>query len=265
MEAYSMEELLPVVAELTERYTSGESTSVTYERAQYLMEAVLYCIQECGTPFALSGGKKLSAREAYSLGLERIKEKAARAKQQYQNLMEDFCAYGNRNYEDTVTKAIPGFFARYDVYFAPQETIITMDYPVLMRMERMQGIDAMEAYVSCIWLEQKFLRAFRTEDVVGILTGFQQDYRQQFYNICRIVLRKVVAERLLGRMGSYIGELLHRGEKELLMTEVDRTIEVMVQEDYGADTSLFTYLKEDTNDFVTELIFYWQEVKKKVR
>lgn len=30
MEAYSMEELLPVVAEVTERYTSGESTSVTY-------------------------------------------------------------------------------------------------------------------------------------------------------------------------------------------------------------------------------------------
>lgn len=265
MEAYSMEELLPVVAELTERYTSGESTSVTYERAQYLMEAVLYCIHECSTPLALSGGRKLSAREAYSFGLETIKEKVVRTRQQYQKLMEDFCAYGNRNYEDTVTKAIPGFFARYDVYFAPQETLITMDYPVLKRLEGMQGIDAMEAYVSCVFLEQRFLRAFGTEDVVEILTGFQPNYRQQFYNICRIVLRKVVAERLLERLGRQMEELLHQGEKERLMEEVNKTIESIVREDYGADTSLFTYLKEDTDDFVTELIFYWQKVKKKVR
>lgn len=265
MQAYSMEELLPVVAELTERYTSGESTSVTYERAQYLMEAVLYCIQEGGTPFALSGGKKLSAGEAYAIGLERVKEKVARTKQQYQKVMEDFCAYGNRNYEDTVIKAIPGFFARYDVYFAPQETLITMDYPVLKQLEGRQGIDAMEAYVSCIWLEQKFLRAFRTEDVVEVLTEFQSDYRQQFFNICRIVLRKEVTERLLERMGRQMEELLHQGEKEQLTEEVNKTIESIVREDYGADTPLFAYLKEDTDDFVTELIFYWQTVKKKVR
>ncbi|MDE7059645.1 MAG: hypothetical protein K2P03_13260 [Lachnospiraceae bacterium] len=39
-----MMELLPVVAWLTKKYTSGMSTSVTYEKAQELMEAVLYCI-----------------------------------------------------------------------------------------------------------------------------------------------------------------------------------------------------------------------------
>ncbi len=43
-----MEELLPLMEELTKKYTSGESTSVTYEKAQELMEAVLYCIWEYG-------------------------------------------------------------------------------------------------------------------------------------------------------------------------------------------------------------------------
>ena len=43
---YEMEELIPIVAELTERYTGYESTSVTYEKANQLMEAVIYCIQE---------------------------------------------------------------------------------------------------------------------------------------------------------------------------------------------------------------------------
>ena len=43
---YSKEELLPVVAKLAERYMGYEHTSITYERAQMLMEAVIYCIKE---------------------------------------------------------------------------------------------------------------------------------------------------------------------------------------------------------------------------
>ena len=43
---YQMEELLPLVTALTEKFTSKESSSVTYETAQMLMEAVLFCIQE---------------------------------------------------------------------------------------------------------------------------------------------------------------------------------------------------------------------------
>ena len=43
---YEMEDLIPLVGYLAQKYTSGESTSVTYEKAEQLMEAVLYCIRE---------------------------------------------------------------------------------------------------------------------------------------------------------------------------------------------------------------------------
>ena len=43
---YKMEELVPIVAKLAEEYTAGESTSITYEKAQQLMEAVIYSIHE---------------------------------------------------------------------------------------------------------------------------------------------------------------------------------------------------------------------------
>ena len=43
-------EILELVGELTERYTSKESTSVTYETAQQLMGAVLYRVAT-GTEF----------------------------------------------------------------------------------------------------------------------------------------------------------------------------------------------------------------------
>ena len=37
---------MPIVAELADKYTGKESTSITYEKARQLMEAVLYCIHE---------------------------------------------------------------------------------------------------------------------------------------------------------------------------------------------------------------------------
>lgn len=44
---YQLEQLIPIVAELANKYTGKQSSSITYERAEMLMEAVLYCIQEC--------------------------------------------------------------------------------------------------------------------------------------------------------------------------------------------------------------------------
>ncbi len=43
---YEMEELVPIVGKLAEKYTAFESTSVSYEKAEQLMGAVLYCIHE---------------------------------------------------------------------------------------------------------------------------------------------------------------------------------------------------------------------------
>ena len=40
MNEFDMEELIPIVAELTEKYTSKESTSVSYDTAKQLMNAV---------------------------------------------------------------------------------------------------------------------------------------------------------------------------------------------------------------------------------
>ncbi len=39
---YTMEELVPIVGKLAEKYTAYESTSITYEKAEQLMEAALY-------------------------------------------------------------------------------------------------------------------------------------------------------------------------------------------------------------------------------
>ena len=61
---YKMEELVPIVGKLAEKYTAFESTSISYEKAEQLMGAVLYSIHELETeewePAVLAGGDRKS-------------------------------------------------------------------------------------------------------------------------------------------------------------------------------------------------------------
>ena len=95
------------------------------------MAAVMYAMAHFETrTTGLMGQNDLSAEEVYKLGYEAVLLKVDTVKEKYKKLMTFFDGYNNRNYKDTVEKAIPGFFKYYDPKFAPMDNIITMDYPV---------------------------------------------------------------------------------------------------------------------------------------
>ncbi len=200
---FEPQELIPIVAELTDMYTKGESTSVTYEAAQHLMEAVLYCIHEAETLYSQGPGSgpsnttqptlpatsgNLSARALYEAGYQEVLNKLERTKEKYKVLISDFSSYGNRNLNDTVLKAIPGFFKYYNPRFSPQDTIITMDYPTVVPIQKKSGIDAIEEYVDKIAAEQHFLSSFAPGYVEEVLKSYTPDYRDQFFNLSDIIL-----------------------------------------------------------------------------
>ncbi len=258
---YGMEELIPVVAELTEKFTSAESSSVSYERARHLMEAVLYCIRECEKEQALLlKDQKLSAAFAYQTGYEIVKKKTEQAKEAYKSLLNGFCAYGNENYQDTVCKAIPGFFQYYDSRFAPQETIITMDYPVLMPMQELSGIDAVEQYITYLRLEQQFLHAFPETYVREILKSYRNDYEKQFDNLCRILLRHLLGKMLVTGSASQeeepyevLEELVCSQTAEELKKQCRKIIDSTIVQNREEYHALGEYLKADVDDIVTEM------------
>lgn len=250
---YEMEELLPIVAELAEKYTSKESTSVTYEKAKQLMEAVLYCIHQCEGSEGILCRRELTAREAYRLGYKRLLEKVKKVQEAYNELIIDFCAYGNENYHDTVTKGIYAFFRYYDALYAPQETIITMDYPTICPIADCSGIDAIERYVKAIFLEQRFFHAIPKKTVYRILQQYQTDYHKQFYNICSIVLRHILV--------SHFSEQKPGMTREELKQELSKLLRELVESRYGGDDALFAYLDSDLD----ELTFYLHEHGKKSR
>ena len=98
---FSAEELLPVVGKLAEKYTGWESTSITYEKAEQLMEAVLYCIREMdGQKEGLVSQEKMSAELAYEQGYQCVVEKVKETLDLYHKILSDFSFYENRCLRD---------------------------------------------------------------------------------------------------------------------------------------------------------------------
>lgn len=203
---YEMEELLVVVAALAERYTGHEHSSVTYEKAQMLMEAVLYCIGEYEASLAPDGSeegeallimdKKASAQEAYRRGRDLVYEKVENLRKFYNELILDFQDYGMICLRDTVRKGIPSFFLNYDVMFSPKETLLTLDYPVLKDLRGLSGVDAVWEYVRCIADEQKFLGKFSDSLIRELLRAYHEEYEELVENISSIV-QKVMCRRMM--------------------------------------------------------------------
>lgn len=198
---YEMEELLPVVGRLAEKYTSFENTSMTYEKAEQLMGAVLYCIREMEQPEekTLASVQKMPAQQAYEMGIACVEEKAKKTLKMYNELLPDFHWYENRCLHDTFVTAMPEFFKWYDIRFEPQNTILTLDYPVLSDLSGYTGVDKIYEYICCICLEQRFLHKFSETYVKKLLADYHRGYRDLADNLCEIVLRAVIRHILAGK------------------------------------------------------------------
>lgn len=133
---YDMEELLPIVGKLAEKYTGIDSTSITYEKAEQLMEAVLYCIREAEDekPYSLATGERVSAQEMYRFGKAAVERKVQEALGLYHEILPEFSSYGNLCLKETFLNGLPEFFRWYDIEFDPQNTILTLDYSVLREL-----------------------------------------------------------------------------------------------------------------------------------
>lgn len=176
---YEAADLLPLVRELTERYTSKASTSVPWETAQQLMEAVLYCIgetQETGSGLGqnreLAGGEMMTAREAYDRGYHLVIRRAETARKLYNKWIISFNRYESECYSRTVTRNIPEFFKWYDPRFNPQQDFTGLDYPVPGDLGKRPGIDRVDRYLACIWTEQRFLGSLASDYVKTVLTAW---------------------------------------------------------------------------------------------
>lgn len=251
---YNMEELVPIVAKLAEGYTSKESTSITYDRAQQLMGAVIYCIREAEQeePLSLASGDELAAERMYAIGAKRVEEKTREALNMYNEMMIRFLSYENQCLYDTVARGLPEFFKWYDYKYEPQNTILTLDYPILFDISEHTGIDRIYDYILCIQLEQKFLNRFSPEYVTEILKKYDKRYKSMIENICEIVLMSIIHHILAGKEISILNfepeeylkmqALIQEENLSDLRGKLKNAINILIREDFENDKKLAEYL-----------------------
>ena len=242
------------MAKLAEGYTSKESSSISYDRAQQLMEAVLYSIREGEgeDQFSLAQTDELSPEKMYEIGAKRVEEKTKETLNLYNEMMAHFSSYENKCLDDTVVKGLPEFFKWYDCKYEPQNTILTLDYPVLIENPEHTGIDKICDYVLCIQLEQKFLNQFSSEYVIEILSKFNKHYRVMIENICEIVLMNVICHIVAGKKISILDfepeeylklqALIQMETPSDLRDKLKNAINVLIREYYENDENLMEYL-----------------------
>lgn len=265
MQEYDMEELVPIVADLARRYTSNESTSLSYEKAQQLMEAVIYCIQEMfqASDEALAAGEKLSARKAYEWGYSCVERKVKEALQSYHEILPKFSHFGNRCLYDTFIKGVPEFFKWYDARYNPQDTLLTLDYPVLRDLRAYSGIDRISCYIDCIRREQLFLASFPEEYILRTLRRYDDAYRTMIDNLCEIVLLAVTAhvlaetplseEEFTPAEYERIGRALETEKQEVICEKLKRIVDYLVRDTAKESADLWAYLSPAADNVLVRL------------
>lgn len=259
-EIYGMEQLLPLVTMLSEKYTSKESTSISYETARMLMEAVLYTMGESLKNKAALTGEPPLPELLYEEGYQIILSKAKEAVKLYEQLMLHFEDYGCLNYRDTIVHGMPAFFLRYDARFRPMDHLLTLDYPLMCHRQDISGVDLILYYLKCIELEARFLSAFSVSSIRKVLERQHSSYESLYLdNICEPVLFTVL---LCGIAGCPITDL-EIGENELkraaasfrgyTLDLAQEKIQNILNKMFASDTEFNQYFSKSARDFAVRI------------
>ncbi len=263
--------LLPIVAKLSEAYTSKESSSISYNAARQLMGAVLYCLNENESTNEIPNTAALTNTEnetdlfaAYKEGYQLVLKKVCKAKDIYNDLIATFNSFGNSFLKDTIQEGMPAFFLYYDAKFNPQNHILTLDYSTLKSTDSLQGVDTILQYLTYIKLEQDFFSALPCEYIHSILNGYQEDYTDLPINICEIVFHHLLACTLIEKDLSttrFDKEDIEKASDYLLThtkaeinADLTRLTKFLVKTAYQNNPELFDYLASNIADFTTSLL-----------
>lgn len=261
---YQMEELLPIVSELAQKYAGYESTSITYEKAQSLMEAVLFCLSEYNSSAKDSLVQKdISVKEQYNIGAKLLFEKVENIRKIFNEISFQFEDFGVKCLYDTVQKGIPQFLKWYDIKFCPQNTILTLDYPLLIDCSSLTGADAVYKYIRAIQTEQIFLGKFDRNYVMLVLEKYNSEYRDMIENICSIVLTNIIGHIAIKKPFNDI-DFLYEEYLQLskifagksipdIENVVKDLIKKIVSQFYENDMDMLEYLCYETNNIAVRI------------
>ncbi len=265
--------IMTILKQVILRYTKGNSTSVTTDKAEALLLSILYSIDFYNSTFeepedALTNLKSKDIKEIYESGIKLVTSCVEETKDLYNDIVKNKLQVQVEAYNITVDEGIAPFFDKYSVLFAAQDTLGSIDYPLVFDDMSIRGVLYIKKYLEHLDIENKFCRYFSMEVIDSILKDFGRtcgfDYRIELINIFQVVINNAIFLAILNEniknltISKYQYELLikklneaNESQLELLIDKgIDRIIRALTIE----DTSLIAYIKAYKSDFLFRIL-----------
>ncbi|MEG1103637.1 MAG: DUF6179 domain-containing protein, partial [Oscillospiraceae bacterium] len=181
-------DILALLAYKTERYTSGESSSVRVEIAESIMASNMYTIGIYLKAFpipddAISALSGESVMQLYTAGRRKIAAKLRTAKLLYGKVRDSRLKTENHCYNETVSGSLKQFFKTYNPDFKAQDINITADYPLCVSINNLVGVEFIAQYLQALYCENMFCALFRKDSINNLLLGYDKHYSSLIFNV----------------------------------------------------------------------------------
>ncbi len=248
-------ECLKLLADSTERFTRGKSSSVRVEIAQGIMASNLFTIgiylkSLPNLDTALFQVENEPLEKLYEQGLAVLKRKINVAHYFFNQVCKSKLKTANHAYNITIDQGFKPFFESYEINFHAHEIPSDIDYQLIHPVTDLAGVEFVIKYLESLYYENLFCSYFDADIIHEVMSGYDKAYQNLLENICAQIFQNALGCQLL----NVPWQLLNFSPADL--NGLDKKLRSHNQ------LELQTQLKRATEELITDLELTNRSLKK---
>lgn len=185
-----------ILKDLIMKYTNGESSSVTVEKAEKLIITIWYTLDTYIMNFetveeSIKALQEEDIKEIYDKGKKLLQKEVENTKRLYEIVMKNKLNTEMTAYNETLD-SIKDFFHNYNINYEADECDVSIDYPLSIDDWNRQGVRYIKNYLWNINIENKICSYFDEGEINKLLEtygeNYEIDYRDLLINIFELVI-----------------------------------------------------------------------------
>lgn len=254
-----------ILKSLIRKYTKGESTSVTVEKAEKLIIGIWYTIDAYmnsldNVELALKVLKEEDMSYIYEQGKIVLENDLVYTENLYEKVLKNQIYTDLIAYKDTIS-GIANFFKLYDLEFEPDENAADIDYPLAFDDWNVAGVYYIKNYLWNLYVENEVCSKFNNNIIEKILKSYGDiykiDYRDLLINVFEMTINNAVFSILCNNSSLEISkkdfEKLNNNLKNINKEEVKTLISLTINKiikDYDLEEYEINYLKRYEDNLI---------------
>lgn len=195
---------LSLLADSTQRYNKGQSSSIRVEAAQVIMASNFYTIglylkSLPDIPSALDDLRKESIVNLYEQGRRLIKQKLHVARYLYLSVIKTKIQTNNYTYNASIDDGIKSFFQNYSADYEAHEIPAFIDYQLANPVAGWAGVEYMIHYLHNLHMENLFCARFDNAVIQDLMQGYHTGFKDLLVNIFEQVLQNALGRAVLDK------------------------------------------------------------------